>query len=130
MKAIVALLLLLPAPVAAEPQAAPDAPLADGSLEAKARSLMHELRCLQCQNQSIADSNASQAAAMRAVVREKIAAGEEPDAVRAWFVERYGEWVAFTPPARADTALLWAAPLIAIGFGGLIAARLFRKGRA
>ena len=96
-------------------------------MEAKAKALMGELRCLTCQNQSIADSNAGQAQAMRVEVRERIAAGDSPDEVRAFFVERYGDWVSFVPPAREDTALLWAAPLLFLGLGGLLVARRFRR---
>ena len=110
-----------------EPPPPPDVPLADAAQEAKARALMAELRCLTCQNQTIADSNAAQAQAMRAEVRERIAAGEEPEAVRAFFVERYGDWVSFVPPARQDTALLWAAPLLFLAIGLVLVARRFRR---
>ena len=124
---LVALLLLTGAPVVAEPPPPPDVPLADPSKEATAKALMGELRCLTCQNQSIADSNAGQAQAMRVEVRERIAAGDTPDEVRAFFVERYGDWVSFVPPAREDTALLWAAPLLFLVLGGLLVARRFKR---
>lgn len=114
-----------PAPVAVDP-ALGTAPLADPALEAKAMRLMHELRCLTCQNQSIADSNAEQAEAMRALVRSRIAAGEAPEAVRADLVARYGDWVSFRPAVRPDTLALWAVPAIALLAGGLVARRLFR----
>lgn len=123
----VALLLLAGTPAVAEPPPPPDVPLADPSLEEKAKGLMGELRCLTCQNQSIADSNAGQAQAMRMEVRERIAAGDSPDEVRAWFVERYGDWVSFVPPAREDTALLWAAPLLFLAVGALLVARRFKR---
>jgi cytochrome c-type biogenesis protein CcmH len=125
--AIALLLLLAASPAVAEPPPPPDVPLADAAQEAKARALMAELRCLTCQNQTIADSNAAQAQAMRAEVRERIAAGEEPEAVRAFFVERYGDWVSFVPPARQDTALLWAAPLLFLAIGLVLVARRFRR---
>jgi cytochrome c-type biogenesis protein CcmH len=116
--------------VAARAQEAPvDVPLADVRAEAQAQAVMAELRCLQCQNQSIADSHAAQAAAMRAIVRQQVAAGASPDAVRSWFVERYGPWVSFDPPARSDTALLWAAPLLLLVAGVFAAARLFGRRR-
>jgi cytochrome c-type biogenesis protein CcmH len=121
------LLLLTGAPAVAEPPPPPDVPLADPSKEATAKALMGELRCLTCQNQSIADSNAGQAQAMRVEVRERIAAGDSPDEVRAFFVERYGDWVSFVPPAREDTALLWAAPLLFLLLGGLLVARRFKR---
>ena len=127
MKFAVALLLAIATPTFAQELSVKETPLANPLLEAKARDLMHELRCLQCQNQSIADSHAPQAETMRQTVRERIAAGEEPEAVRDWFVERYGDWVTFTPPARSDTALLWAAPLLLTGLGAFVALRLFRK---
>lgn len=125
--AFLALLLLAASPAVAEPPPPPDVPLADPALEADARQVMAELRCLTCQNQSIADSNAGQAQAMRAEVRERIAAGDEPDAVRAFFVERYGDWVSFVPPAREDTALLWAAPLLFLAVGLALVWRRFRR---
>lgn len=123
----VALLLLAGAPAVAEPLPPPDVPLSDPALEARAKALMGELRCLTCQNQSIADSNAGQAQAMRVEVRERIAAGDSPDEVRAFFVERYGDWVSFEPPAREDTALLWAAPLMFLMLGALLVARRFKR---
>lgn len=123
----IGLALCLMTPVAAQEAPVAEAMLADPRQEEKARELMHELRCLQCQNQSIADSNAPQAESMRQLVRERIAAGEEPDAVRDWFIERYGDWVTFAPPARAETLMLWTAPLLLLGLGGIIALRVFRR---
>lgn len=125
--AAVALLLVLGVPAVAEPPPPPDVPLADPAAEAKARAVMAELRCLTCQNQTIADSNAAQAQAMRVEVRERIAAGERPEAVRAFFIERYGDWVSFVPPAREDTALLWAAPLLFLLLGGALVLRRIRR---
>lgn len=128
MKAAAIALLLLAAPLsAAEPALQPDVPLADAAAEARAKALMGELRCLTCQNQSIADSNAPQAQTMRVEVRERIAAGEDPEQVRAWFVERYGDWVSFVPPARSDTALLWAAPLLFLAVGAALLMRRIRR---
>ena len=124
---LIALLLLAGSPVLAEPPPPPDVPLADPAQEANARAVMAELRCLTCQNQSIADSNAGQAQAMRAEVRERIAAGEEPEQVRDFFVERYGDWVSFVPPARQDTALLWAAPLLFLAVGLALMWKRFRR---
>ncbi len=126
MKALLLVLLWLLAQPAAAELPVVDQPLASASAEAEARRLMHELRCLTCQNQSIADSNAPQAQSMRAEVRARIAAGDSPDEVRRWFVERYGDWVSFAPPARADTALLWAAPLLFLAAGLAVAWRRIR----
>jgi cytochrome c-type biogenesis protein CcmH len=125
--ALVALLLLAGTPAVAEPPPPPDVPLADPAAEAKAKALMGELRCLTCQNQSIADSGAAQAQAMRVEVRERVAAGDDPEVVRAFFVERYGDWVSFVPPARQDTALLWAAPLLFLLLGGLLVMRRIKR---
>ena len=125
--AIIAVLLLAGTPAWAEPPPPPDVPLADPAQEASARTVMAELRCLTCQNQSIADSNAGQAQAMRAEVRERIAAGEQPEAVRSFFVERYGDWVSFVPPAREDTALLWAAPLLFLAIGIALMWKRYRR---
>jgi cytochrome c-type biogenesis protein CcmH len=104
-----------------------DRPLADPAREAAAQSLMAELRCLVCQNQSIADSNAEMAGDMRALVRERISAGDTPADVRAYLVSRYGDWVTFRPPFSARTALLWATPIVLLLVGALLAARQFRR---
>ena len=94
--------------------------LPDPRQEAKARALMEELRCLVCQGQSIADSDAELAGDMRHLVRTRIAAGENPRAIRAWLVERYGNWISFRPPAEPVGWPLWAAPLILLGLGALL----------
>jgi len=124
---VVALAFLLLTPVDAQVAPVAEVMLVDPQQEAKARELMHELRCLQCQNQSIADSNAPQAESMRQLVRERIAAGDEPDEVRDWFIERYGDWVTFAPPARPETLMLWAAPILLLLVGGWAAMRVFRR---
>lgn len=84
--------------------------LPDARQEAQARALMGSLRCLVCQGQSVADSDADLAGSMRAMVRTRIAAGQSPDAVRAWLVSRYGNWVSLAPPVQPLTWALWAAP--------------------
>lgn len=109
------------------PAALADHPLPDPAEEAAAQSLMAELRCLVCQNQSIADSHADMAGDMRALVRERIAAGEPPEQVRGYLVSRYGDWVTFRPPFSNRTALLWAAPIIFLLVGALLALRVFRR---
>jgi cytochrome c-type biogenesis protein CcmH len=111
--------------VAAAPHA--DMPLADPAAEREARALMEELRCLVCQHQSIADSDADMAGDMRAVVRERIAAGEEPAAVRAYLIERYGDYVTFDPPKSGANLVLWAAPFAFLAIGAVAAWRLFRR---
>ena len=102
--------------------------LPDATQEAKAQALMQELRCLVCQGQSIADSDAELAGDMRDLVRRRIAAGEKPEHIRAWLIERYGDWVSYRPSTAPIAWPLWAAPLILLIFGGaIVAGRLKRK---
>ena len=128
---LVGLALAIASPVLAD-SSLPPSPwayrqLPDPRQEARAKALMEELRCLVCQGQSIADSDAELAGDMRALVRERIAAGEAPGAIRAWLVERYGDWVSYAPPVEPLTWPLWAAPILLLGAGGwLLRARLKR----
>jgi cytochrome c-type biogenesis protein CcmH len=101
--------------------------LEDPRREAEARALMETLRCLVCQGQSIADSDADMAGDMRALVRERIAAGEEPEAIRTWLVERYGAWVSYKPTVEPLTWPLWAAPIILVALGLWLARGRFRR---
>jgi len=103
--------------------------LSDPRQEAAAKGLMEELRCLVCQGQSIADSDAELAGDMRAMVRQRIAAGERPEAVRAWLVSRYGDWVSYRPPVEPMTWPLWAAPLLLLGVGAFLLRHRFRRRR-
>jgi cytochrome c-type biogenesis protein CcmH len=84
---------------------------------------MEELRCLVCQGQSIADSDAELAADMRDLVRRRIAQGEQPAAIRSWLVERYGTWISYRPAAEPATWPLWLAPLALLATGLLLARR-------
>ncbi len=86
--------------------------LADPALEARARHISQELRCLVCQNQSIDDSNAELARDLRVLVRERLAAGDSDAQVLAFVEARYGEFVLLRPRLSAHTALLWSTPLI------------------
>jgi cytochrome c-type biogenesis protein CcmH len=104
--------------------------LEDPRQEAQAKALMESLRCLVCQGQSIADSDADMAGDMRALVRERIAAGESPEAVRAWLIERYGNWVSYKPPLEPLTWPLWAAPVLLLAAGAWLARGRFRRRRA
>jgi cytochrome c-type biogenesis protein CcmH/NrfF len=129
---LLALLVVFSAPVAAQ-DSLPPAPYAyrqieDPALEAKAQALMETLRCLKCQSQSIADSDAPMAGDMRHQVRTRIAAGEDPEAVRAWLVERYGDYVSYKPTVSATTWPLFAIPLLLLVAIGLILRR--RLGRS
>ncbi|MGE8140606.1 cytochrome c-type biogenesis protein [Novosphingobium sp. NPDC080210] len=101
--------------------------LDDPANEAKAKALMETLRCLQCQGQSIADSDAPIAGDMRHQVRERIQAGEDPEAIRAWLVERYGDYVSYAPQITLKTWPLYAAPLAFLALALLIARRRFVK---
>lgn len=131
--AIVALGAMFAPPPAQGQSGLPPAPYAykqidDPAKEAQARELMHELRCLVCQGQSIADSDAPLAGDMRSQVRARIAAGQTPDQVRAWLVDRYGAWVTYDPPLGPETILLFVAPLIALLFGGWLVLGRMRRG--
>ena len=130
---IVALALLLAGPALADSSLPPsywaNRQLPDERQEAKAQSLMAELRCLVCQGQSIADSDAELAGDMRDLVRRRIAAGEKPDEIRGWLIDRYGSWVSYRPTSEPSAWPLWAAPIVLIGLGALLAAKRL-KGRA
>jgi cytochrome c-type biogenesis protein CcmH len=101
--------------------------LPDPAQEARAKTLMTSLRCLVCQGQSIADSDAELAGDMRALVRRRIAAGESPTAIRDWLIARYGNWVSYDPPLDPITWPLWAAPILLIVAGAWIARGRFRR---
>jgi len=134
MRRLLLALALVAAPVLADSDL-PPAPLADTQLpdpkqEAQAQALMETIRCLLCQVQSIADSNAELAGDMRAMVRQRIAAGEKPAAIRAWLVRRYGSWVTYDPPLDRVTWVLWAAPILFLTVGLFVARSSFRRRRA
>jgi cytochrome c-type biogenesis protein CcmH len=97
--------------------------------EERATALMQELRCLVCQGQSIHDSDAEMAGDMRHLVRTRIKAGEKPEEVRSWLVERYGSWVSYQPRLAPETFLLWLAPLLLLLGGGLLAFRRLKVRR-
>ena len=130
---LILLALMASAPAQADSSLPParyaNVAIADPAREAQAKRLMETLRCLVCQGQSIADSDAEMAGDMRALVRQRIAAGESPDAVRSWLIQRYGDYVTYDPPLNSVTAPLWLAPLILLGIGGLIASRSFKRKR-
>ncbi|MEG3165113.1 cytochrome c-type biogenesis protein [Sphingomonas sp. PB2P19] len=101
--------------------------LADPAKEASAKALMETLRCLVCQGQSIADSDADMAADMRALVRERIEGGEKPESVRAWLIARYGDYVTYDPPLTGLTWPLWLAPIALLAVGAWIARSSFHR---
>lgn len=90
----------------------PEEMLKDPSLEARARAITRELRCVVCQNQSIDDSDAPLAHDMRVLVRERVAQGDSDDAVRNYLVARYGNFVLLRPPLQVDTFALWFSPFV------------------
>lgn len=130
---LASLTLVLASPALAD-SAQPAAPYAyqqleDPKQEAQAKALMAELRCLVCQGQSIADSDAELAGDMRSLVRERIKAGESPEQVRSWLISRYGEWVSYKPGLSPETLFLWVAPLLLVLAGGMLAAGQFKRRR-
>ncbi len=132
MRIVLAVAILLAAPALADSSLPPAQwayrQLPDPQQEAEATALMEQLRCLVCQGQSIADSDAELAGDMRHLVRSRIAAGESPENVRRWLVERYGAWVSYQPPVEPLTWPLWLAPLALLGLGAwLVRSRLRRR---
>ncbi len=101
--------------------------LPDARQEAKAQALMEEIRCLVCQGQSIADSDAELAGDMRDMVRRRIAAGEKPSTIRSWLIDRYGAWITFRPPSEPLTWPLWLAPLALLAAGAFVARTRLKK---
>jgi cytochrome c-type biogenesis protein CcmH len=126
-------IMMLPVPLLADSNLPPaywaDRQLPDPRQEAKAEALMEELRCLVCQGQSIADSNAELAGDMRDLVRRRIAAGEKPSQVRAWLIQRYGSWISYRPTAEPVAWPLWLLPLALLVAGGWLVIRRVRLRR-
>lgn len=129
--------LLLVAPLVVAPSAKaddllPPAPYAyrqldDPAQEAKAQALMETLRCLQCQSQSIADSDSPMAGDMRDAVRTRMKAGEEPEEIRQWLIDRYGDYVTYTPQLGPITWPLFAAPVFILLVAALLVRKRFRR---
>ncbi|MCL9983407.1 MAG: cytochrome c-type biogenesis protein CcmH [Erythrobacter sp.] len=132
MLALLAALMALP--VAAQ-DSMPPAPYAynqleDPAKEAEAAALMATLRCLKCQSQSIADSDAPMAGDMRHQVRSRILAGESPAEIRSWLIARYGDYVSYEPTVSASTWPLFAAPVLVILIGAGVLLRRLGKRRS
>ena len=125
--ALLALLLLASASAFA---VQPDEMMKDPALEARARALSAELRCLVCQNELIDDSEAPLARDIRLLIRQRIRQGESNDTVRAYLVSRYGDFILLKPPFQADTLLLWLSPAIVLGLGVAAALYARRRGHA
>ena len=94
--------------------------------EAAAETLMEQLRCLVCQGQSIADSDAELAGDMRDLVRRRIAAGDKPSAIRAWLIQRYGTWISYRPTDEPAAWPLWLAPVALLLAGAWLIRRRIR----
>jgi cytochrome c-type biogenesis protein CcmH len=106
----------------------PDEILTDPALETRARTLSSQLRCMVCQNQSIDDSNAELARDLRVLVRERLVDGDSDEAVIAYVVSRYGEFVLLKPRFTPRTLLLWGAPVVLLT-GGAVAMLVFARRR-
>ena len=134
MKRVLLALALYSTPLLAD-GALPAAPYAyvqleNPSKEAEAQALMQTIRCLQCQGQSIADSDAQIAGDLRNQIRLRIKQGEQPEAIRSWLVERYGDYVSYAPRINSLTWPLFAAPVLLMGFAFFMLRRRFGKGDA
>ena len=101
----------------------------DAAVERRLKALGEELRCLVCQNQTIADSSAPLAVDLRNQLRTQIAAGKSDDDIRAYMVQRYGDFVLYRPPLRATTILLWIGPFALVAAGALIFVLVVRRRR-
>jgi cytochrome c-type biogenesis protein CcmH len=128
---ILALAALLGMPGLAAPALAKEAaPLAqEPALEARMMAMASELRCLVCQNQTLADSHADLAKDLREEIREMMKKGMTDDEIRAYLVDRYGDFVLYRPPWKTTTALLWAGPALLVVVGGVVLAASLRRRR-
>lgn len=102
-------------------------PLPDPVMQRRYDALIHELRCMQCQNEALADSNVSLAADLRLQVRDMVAAGKTDDEVRDYLVARYGEFILFRPRMSLRNLWLWAAPVVLLVIGAAVALRVLRR---
>lgn len=107
-----------------------DVRLEDPALEARAEAISRTLRCMVCQNQSIEDSDAPLAQDLRRLVRERIVAGDSDEQVRAYMVERYGDFVLLQPPVKPTTLPLWIGPIIILVAGGGLVLVMMKKGKS
>lgn len=131
MKVVGAILLSALVTAGAALAVQPDEILSDPALEARARAISQELRCLVCQNQSIDDSDASLAKDLRVIVRERLLAGDSDTEVIAFVTDRYGDFVLLKPPVKPMTYLLWFGPvLVLLIAGAVVYAMFFRRRRS
>lgn len=131
-RALLILLLATAQPLLADSNLPPaywsDRQLPDPRKEAQAQALMEQIRCLVCQGQSIADSDAEIAGDMRDLVRRRIAEGQTPAAIRGWLIQRYGSWISYKPTAEPAAWPLWLAPLALLLAGAWLVRRKLRLG--
>jgi cytochrome c-type biogenesis protein CcmH len=128
-RSVLAALLLALAVAAPACAIEPQEQLTDPALEARARTLGQELRCLVCQNESIDDSNADLARDLRTIVRERLTAGDSDQQVLGFVTARYGDYVLLRPPVRAGTVVLWFGPVVLL-VAAITAMTLRRRRRA
>jgi len=105
----------------------PDEILDDPALEARAREISKDIRCVVCQNEPIDSSNAGVARDLRLLIRERLVAGDSDDEVRQYLVDRYGDYVLFKPPFKPSTYALWLAPFVLLGLGSVAAGAALRR---
>ena len=133
-RALITAVLFCSAPLLADSSLPPspyaNVQLEDPAQEVRAAALMESLRCLQCQGQSIADSDAQIAGDLRNQVRLRIKAGEDTEAIRAWLIDKYGDYVSYAPRVTGLTWPLFAAPLALIGLAVLLLRRRFTRSAA
>ena len=122
-----AFLLLMVGPALAVPVADT---FSDPAMEARARNLQRQLRCLVCQGESIDESNADLAADLRHLVRAQMRAGKSDKEIEDFLVARYGDFILMKPPVQSDTWLLWLAPFLVLGAGGAVAWVTVKKAAA
>lgn len=101
--------------------------LEDPDLDARAREIASELRCVVCQNLSVADSPSDLAKEMRNVVREQVRQGKSREEIQAYFVSRYGEYVLLSPPKRGFNLFVWGLPFLAVLAGGVVVVLVARR---
>ena len=102
----------------------------ESDLDRRVMNLAHQLRCLVCQNETLADSQAPLAADLRNQIREQLAAGKSEKDVVEFMVARYGDFVLYRPPLKASTMLLWAGPFLFVALGAFVLVRFVRRRRA
>jgi cytochrome c-type biogenesis protein CcmH len=112
---------------AADPAVDANGQLQDRALQSRFEQITLKLRCLVCQNESIADSNVELAADLRRQVREMLVAGKSDDAIFDFMTDRYGEFVRFSPPLEPKTLAIWGAPFLALALGGAVIYRIARQ---